>query len=73
MTVIYQEPCDVCHKRFDVNTMTAASKVVCRATHSSPEERENVFLCPGCQDDAERDPDYERANLLFRESHGGEL
>lgn len=73
MTVVYREHCDGCRKLLPVSTMTAVCKQVAKRTHSSPAEYEDVMVCDDCLREDERDPDYERACLRFKETHGGEL
>jgi hypothetical protein len=46
---------------------------VCVAKQTFDSPAEYAEICLECCGDDERDPDYERANLLFGEKHGGHL
>ena len=65
--------CHGCRKRELVHRMYEVDMLTCRQTHSSPAEWETVLVCYDCFHRGEVDEAYERANLVWRETHGGEL
>jgi deoxycytidylate deaminase len=67
------EPCSVCGKDTPVSEMTEVVVQTAKQTHSSPAEYEDRLLCQSCLEEDERDPDYERANLRFKEREGHAL
>lgn len=69
----HREHCDGCNRLLPVNHMTAVAKLTARQTYSSPAEYDDVFVCDECLEEDQRDPDYERANLRFKEETGSEL
>lgn len=66
--------CRGCHQEHPVHRMFEVDIQTARQTHSSPAEFEAVLICSGCfHHQGEVDDDYERANAVWRETHGGEL
>jgi hypothetical protein len=65
--------CEGCSRRVHISSIEEVDVLVCRQTHSSPAEYETKSLCDLCRTEDTRDAAYERANLRWRETHGGEL
>lgn len=65
--------CDCCRRPFPDDELTPVDVLEARQTHSSPAEHGTALLCPSCLEGDPRDPDYERANIAWGDSHGGHL
>lgn len=69
------EPCAECKAQHPIHKLFAVVVETAKQTHSSPAENEERLLCYDCyhRRDPDEDAEYERANLKWRETHGGEL
>lgn len=65
--------CVSCNGLHPVALMHQVEVLACRQTHSSPAEYEDAWACDACFNGDGPDEDYERANQVWRETHGGEL
>lgn len=67
------EPCEGCKKPYPVQHLTEVVVLESRQTHWEPAEYRNALVCDACLAEDECDPEYERANLRFKEETGSEL
>lgn len=65
--------CASCHTEHPMHRLFQVDRLVARQTHSSPAEYEEALICHDCFHRGEVDDVYERANVVWKEQHGGEL
>jgi hypothetical protein len=68
------EQCHSCHALFPMHRLFEVDIQTAKQTHSSPAEFDTVHVCRDCfHHVGQVDEAYERANAVWRETHGGEL
>ena len=68
-----REACHQCGAIYAIYELVEVVVCTAKQTHSSPAEYEDALICSRCLAEDERDPEFERANLRFKEETGSEL